>query len=303
MEFPKSQKAPLRAQSSVCYHQLSPMSREDTSWNRRINQQLNRTILHWKAFRWNNDLYCLFQNTSGSTSCARSVTQPRPGSAARSLQSLGKHSTDAQNSRQSISQVRSSFSVHTPLDFASQVLILPQWFVLPPSAVQFHLLQEEEFCLKPHQIQTDVTAESNHLLRGMRKGSRVKLILHFQLTNLECGCQGKSINSRIYSSKGRGCAARTAPAVSEGLGSQLTLRAAPRATSAAPLVLMVTTPCHTQWSQQPVQERSHLSSGHHSGIQSFHHLLQKAGVRLPPDFLPRGNMGEKKQVCISYSEV
>lgn len=183
-------------------------------------------------------------------SCARSVTQPRPGSAARSLQSLGKHSTDPQNSRQSISQVRSSFSVHTPLDFASQVLILPQWFVLPPSAVQFHLLQEEEFCLKPHKIQTDVTAESNHLLIGMRKGSRVKLILHFQLTNLECGCQGESINSRICSSMGRGCAARTAPAVSEGLGSQLTLRAAPR----APVL-----PHWCSWSQHPVTHRGHNS--------------------------------------------
>lgn len=102
--------------------------------------------------------------------------------------------------------------------------------------------------------------------------SRVKLILHFQLTNLEFGCHGKLINSQVCSSMGRECAARTAPAVSEGLGSELS-----PGPPVLPLLLMGTS-----------------SSGHHSRIQSFHHLLQKAGVRLPPDFLPRGNMRKKK---------
>lgn len=108
--------------------------------------------------------------------------------------------------------------------------------------------------------------------------SRVKLILHFQLTNLELGCHGKLINSQVCSSMGRECAARTAPAVSEGLGSELS-----PGPPVLPLLLMGTS-----------------SSEHHSRIQSFHHLLQKAGVRLPPDFRPRGNMGKKKQVCKSY---
>lgn len=205
-----------------------------------------------------------------AASCPGSVTQPGPGAAARALQSLGKHSTDPQNRRPRISQVRSSFSVQTPLDFALEVLSLPQWFVLPPSALQFHLLQQEGFCLKPHKIQIDVTAESSHLLIGMRKGSIVKLILHFQLTNLELGCHRKLINSRVCSCMGRECAARRAPAVSERLGSHLTLRAVP--SSAV---------------------YGHLLIRTHSRIQSFHHLLQKAGVRLPPDFLPHGNIWEK----------
>lgn len=37
------------------------------------------------------------------------------------------------------------------------------------------------------------------------------------------------------------------------------------------------------------------SSGHGRGIQNFHHLLQKAGVCLPLDFLPGGNMGKKNR--------
>lgn len=183
-----------------------------------INQQLNKTIPHWKAFRWNNDLHCLSQNTLGSSflSQARICCQ---GPAV-----LRKTQHRPQNGRQRISHVRSSLSVRTPLDFGLEVLSLPQWFMLPPSALQFHLLQEEEFCLKPHKIQTDVTVKSSHLLIGMRKGGRVILILHFQLTNLELGCHR---NSKICSSLGRECAARTAPAVSKGLGSHSILRPMP----------------------------------------------------------------------------
>lgn len=153
---------------------------------------------------------------------------PRPGSAARALQSFGKHSTDPRTGGK-------KFSVQTPLDFGLEVLSLPQWFVLPPSALQFHLLQEEEFCLKPHKIQTDVTVKSSHLLIGMRKGGRVILILHFQLTNLELGCHRKFINPKICSSLGRECTARTAPAVSKGLGSHSILRPTPHWCSQARL--------------------------------------------------------------------
>lgn len=249
------------SQSSVCYHQLFPISKEETlQYTSSANYGTERLISSWTGqslIGKHSDgiMTCIVppKTPREAPSYPRNVTQPRSGAAARALQSLGKHSTDPQNRRTRVSQVRSSFSVQTPLDFALEVLSLPQWFVLPPSALQFHLLQQEELCLKPHKIQIDVTAESSHLLIGMRKGSRVKLILHFQLTNLELGCHRKWINSRVCSCMGRECAARTAPAVSEGLGSHLTLRAVPRASSAVPLVLMgISSSGHTAGSKASI---------------------------------------------------
>lgn len=61
------------------------------------------------------------------------------------------------------------------------------------------------------------------------------------------------------------------------MGSHLTLRAIPRASRAA--LLGLTAPLHQDT----------------RGIQSFHCLLQTAGVHLPLDFLPGGNVGKRNR--------
>lgn len=113
-----------------------------------INQQLNRTIPRWKAFRWNNDLHCLSQNTLGSTFLSQECHPAQARICCQGPAILGKtqHRPPEEEAKDFPGE---QFLFCTPLDFALEVLSFSQWFVLPPSALQFHLLQEEEFCLKP----------------------------------------------------------------------------------------------------------------------------------------------------------
>lgn len=244
-----------------------------------INQQQNRTIPHWKAFRWNNDLHCLSQNTLGSTFLSQEChpAQARMCCQGPAILRKTQHRPPEEGAKDFPGEQflfctdPTGFCFRTPQLLT--VVCAPIICTAIPSAAGGRVLP------KTHKIQTDVTAESSHLLIGMRKGSRVKLILHFQLTNLELGSHRKSIHSKICSSRGRECAARAAPAVSEGLGSHLTLRAVPRATSAALL--------------------GSSSSGHPSRIQS---CRRQEFISLQIFFLVV-TWGEKKQVCKSYSQV
>lgn len=82
--------------------------------------------------------------------------------------------------------------------------------------IAFAFAAEGTSCIKRCKSKADVSAESSCLLTWIRKGSEVKLILHFQLTNLELGCPGNLVTSKICSGPARGSAPRTVPAVSKG---------------------------------------------------------------------------------------